>query len=105
MYRSASKSERLEVDTAIPFPEIAISEGLPGALWIIETDALFAPALFGTNVIVIAQFAPTATMLQSLDWVKSADADPVIEIELILRITLPELLTVIVCSALEALVA
>jgi hypothetical protein len=56
------------VDAAItPAPLKATLVGLPLALCVIEIEAVLLPTLVGVNVTLMAQLAPTATVLQSLD--------------------------------------
>lgn len=71
--------------------------GLPVALSAIETEAVRLLMAVGWNVMLIVQFAPTATELpQVFVWLKSDGLVPVMEILLMLSVALPVLVNVTV---------
>src|SRR6516225_3423778 len=62
----------------VPRPFRGTVCGLPGALSVIETDAVRTPCAVGLNVTVMRQLAPAARAAgQLLDWAKSPGSAPV----------------------------
>jgi hypothetical protein len=71
--------------------------GLPVALSLIETEPLRVPMAVGWNVMLIVQFAPTATELPHVFvWLKSDGFVPVIEMLLTVSVAVPVLVNVTV---------
>jgi hypothetical protein len=62
----------------VPRPESGTVCGLPGALSVIEIEAVRNPCAVGENVTLMRQLAPAATVGgQLLDWAKSPSSGPV----------------------------
>jgi len=91
----------VKLGAAVPVPLRLVDCGEPAALSVTERAAVKLAAETGLNVTEIVQLPPAASDVpQVLDWEKSLEFAPPIEMPLIGSGALPVLLRVIVCAAL-----
>jgi hypothetical protein len=96
---------RLDGDSAakafVPCPVRETICGVPGALSEMVRFVVSVPVATGAKLTLMSQLAPTANELpQLLVWVKSAAAEPLNLIEVMLRLRLPVFVKTTVCGEL-----
>lgn len=91
-----------EIEKSVPVPDSESKGGLPGALSVMVKVALRVPVPMGANEIGIVQTTAGATLVPqvSVPFLKSPLFVPEIVMSAIVRLALPELLSVTDCAVL-----
>lgn len=88
----------------VPVPDSETELGLPGALWTIDSEALFDPELVGVKVTLTGQLSPAAILEQLWVTANAPESAPDRVIEVIDSVAIPALLIVTTPAALVTLI-